>query len=207
LDEIIGQSCGEVRIRLPVQPRWSFPDASVFLRGQYRFRTGQTARNGDSNQGFANAYAAFLLDLPNDYGRDLLSAFPEYVQFPLFTYIQDKWQVSQKLTLDIGVRHELYPPATPKQPGGFSNYDISTNSLIIAGVGNNPSDMGRKTYLTNFAPRFGISYRLNEKTVIRTGYGLSYIPYPDNRYAYNFPVRQNNAFQCGELVRRSGAHG
>jgi hypothetical protein len=164
------------------------------LRGQYRFRTGQTGRNGDSNQGFANAYAAFLLDLPNDYGRDLLSAFPEYVQFPLFSYIQDKWQVTQKLTLDIGVRHELYPPATPKQTGGFSNYDIDTNSLIIAGIGNNPRDLGRKNYLANFAPRIGISYRLSDKTVIRSGYGISYIPYPDNRYAYNFPVRQNNAF-------------
>jgi hypothetical protein len=164
------------------------------LRGQYRFRTGQTARNGDSNQGFANAYAAFLLDLPNDFGRDLLSAFPEYIQFPLFTYIQDKWQLSPRLTLDLGVRHELYPPATPKQRGGFSNYDIDTNSLIIAGVGNNPRDLGRKNYLKNFAPRIGVSFRLNDKTVIRSGYGISYIPYPDNRYAYNFPVRQNNAF-------------
>jgi hypothetical protein len=164
------------------------------LRGQYRFRTGQTARNGDSNQGFGNAYAAFLLDLPNDYGRDLLSAFPEYVQFPLFTYIQDKWQVSKKLTVDLGLRHELYPPATPKQKGGFSNYDIDTNSLIVAGIGNNPSDLGRKNYLANFAPRIGLSYRMNDKTVIRSGYGISYIPYPDNRYAYNFPVRQNNAF-------------
>ncbi len=164
------------------------------LRGQYRFRTGQTGRNGDSNQGFANAYAAFLLDLPNDFGRDLLSAFPEYVQFPLFTYVQDKWQVSKKLTLDIGMRHELYPPPTPKQRGGFSNFDIETNSLIIAGIGSNPSDLGRKNYLTNFAPRIGLSYRLNEKTVVRSGYGISYVPYPDNRYAYNFPVRQNNAF-------------
>ncbi|MSV32791.1 MAG: TonB-dependent receptor [Bryobacterales bacterium] len=164
------------------------------LRGQYRFRSGQTGRNGDPNQGFANAYAAFLLDQPNDFGRDLLSAFPEYVQFPFFSYVQDKWQVSKKLTVDIGVRHELYPPATPRLKGGFSNYDIDTNSLIVAGVGNNPSNMGRKNYYTNFAPRFGISYRFDEKTVIRTGYGISYIPYANNAYAYNFPVRQNNAF-------------
>jgi hypothetical protein len=174
------------------------------LRGQYRFRTGQTGRNGDSNQGFANAYAAFLLDLPNDFGRDLLSAFPEYVQFPLFTYVQDKWQVSPKLTLDLGLRHELYPPATPKQPGGFSNYDPDTNSLIVAGIGDNPSDLGRKNYLTNFAPRIGISYRMSEKTVIRSGYGISYIPYPDNRYAYNFPVRQNNAFNAANSFVAAG---
>jgi len=164
------------------------------LRGQYRFRTGQTGRNGDPLQGFANSYAAFLLDMPNDFGRDLLSAFPEYVQFPLFTYVQDKWQVNKRLTVDIGVRHELYPPATPKQKGGFSNYDIATNSLIVAGVGSNPRNLGRKNYPANFAPRIGFSYRMDEKTVTRSGYGISYIPYPDNRYAYNFPVRQNNSF-------------
>ena len=174
------------------------------LRGQYRFRPGQTGRNGDSNVGFANAYAAFLLDQPNDYGRDLLSAFPEYVQFPLFSYVQDKWQVSKKVTVDIGVRHELYPPATPRLKGGFSNYDINTNSLIVAGVGNNPSNLGRKNYKTNFAPRFGVSYRMNEKTVIRSGYGLSYIPYADNGYAYNFPVRQNNAFNSANSFVAAG---
>src|SRR5262249_36579268 len=103
-------------------------------------------------------------------------------------------QISPKLTVDLGIRHELYPPATPKQRGGFSNYDIDTNSLIVAGIGANPRNLGRKNYLTNFAPRIGLSYRLNGKTVIRSGYGISYLPYPDNRYAYNFPVRQNNAF-------------
>jgi hypothetical protein len=126
------------------------------------------------------------------------------VQYPVFSYIQDKWQVSNKLTLDIGLRHELYPPATPKQRGGFSNYDIATNSLIVAGIGDNPSNLGRKNYLTNFAPRIGISYRLNEKTVIRSGYGISYIPYPDNRYAYNFPVRQNNAFNAANAFVAAG---
>jgi hypothetical protein len=175
------------------------------LRGQYRFRTGQTGRVGDVNQGFANAWAAFLLDLPNDYGRDLLSAFPEYIQFPFFSYVQDKWQVTQKLTVDIGVRHELYPPGTPKHPGGFSNYDIDTNSLIVAGIGNNPSNLGRKNYKTNFAPRLGISYRWNDKTVIRTGYGVSYLPYPDNRYAYNFPVRQNNTFNAANTYVAAGS--
>jgi hypothetical protein len=39
-----------------------------------------------------------------------------------------------------------------------------------------------------------LAYRLNEKTVTRAGYGISYMPFPDNTYAYNFPVRQNNAF-------------
>ena len=48
-----------------------------------------------------------------------------------------------------------------------------------------------KNYFKNFAPRTGVSWRLNEKTVVRAGYGASTIPFPDNRYAFNFPVKQN----------------
>jgi hypothetical protein len=162
-------------------------------RGLYRFRSGQTSIPG-ANNGFSNAWASFLLDVPNDYGRDLPIIFPEYLQKPLFTYIQDTWQINNRITMNIGVRHELYPPATPRFAGGFSNYDPSNNSLVIAGVGNNPKNLGRDTQYMFFAPRVGLSYRMNEKTVIRAGFGISYIPYPDNSYAYNFPVRQNNAY-------------
>src|SRR5438309_609437 len=82
------------------------------------------------------------------------------------------------------------PPATPAHAGGFSQYDPSNNSLIIAGVGNNPSDLGLRKNLKDFGPRLGIAYRYNDKTVIRTGFGISYAPFPDNAYAYNYPIKQ-----------------
>ena len=59
-----------------------------------------------------------------------------------------------------------------------------------------------KNTFTNFAPRTGVSWRLNEKSVVRAGYGASTIPFPDNRYAFNYPVKQNyngtaaNGFQA-----------
>ena len=173
------------------------------VRGAYRFRGGQTSIPGASN-GFTNAWASFLLDTPNDFGRDLVISYPEYLQKPLFTYIQDTWQISNRLTMNIGVRHELYPPATPRKAGGFSNYNPNDNSLVIAGVGSNPSDLGREIQYMNFAPRVGLSYRLNEKTVIRAGFGISYMPYPDNNYAYNFPVRQNNAYNPLNAFQSAG---
>jgi hypothetical protein len=92
------------------------------------------------------------------------------------------------------VRWEFYPPATPQFPGGFSNYDPTTNSLVIAGVGGNPSNLGMKAHYNDFAPRIGLAYRLTEKTVIRAGFGTSYTPFPDNTYAYNYPVRSNNFY-------------
>ena len=55
-------------------------------------------------------------------------------------------------------------------------------------------NMGLKTHYNYFAPRVGLAYRLTEKTVIRAGFGTSYTPFPDNTYAYNYPVRSNNYY-------------
>jgi hypothetical protein len=142
----------------------------------------------------ANDMASFLLDAPYFLGRDVNTYFPAYRQWEFFAFGGDRWQVTPKLTLDLGVRWEYYPPATPAFPGGFSNYDPTTNNLVIAGVGSNPSNLGLKTRYNYFAPRLGLAYRLTEKTVIRAGFGTSYTPFPDNTYAYNYPVRSNNAY-------------
>jgi Carboxypeptidase regulatory-like domain len=163
-------------------------------RGQWTFGAGPTARNGDPQTSFANSFASFLLDQPTVLIRDLPSLFSSIRQVPVFTYVQDKWQVSPALTLDLGLRHELWPPPDPQFPGGFSNYNPQTNALILAGIGDNPMNLGRKTPWTNFGPRFGVAYRWNDRTVLRGGYGISTVPFPDNSYAFNYPVLQNNAF-------------
>jgi hypothetical protein len=165
-------------------------------RGVYRYGVNQTLTTGVSASSFGNSFASFLLDLPRQVGRDIPQVFPTFRAWQFFTFVQDKWQVSQKLTIDIGLRWELYPPAVSSHPsGGFSNYDPTNNTLVIAGVGNNPQNMGMQTNYKDFAPRMGIAYRLNDKTVIRTGYGISFSPFPDNQYGWNnFPVTQNNAY-------------
>jgi hypothetical protein len=112
----------------------------------------------------------------------------------LFFFAADKWNVSNKLTLDLGLRWDLYPPATPRHAGGFSNYDYVNNQLVEAGIGSNPSNLGQNFVYHYLAPRTGLSYRLNDATVIRAGFGISYTPYPDNTYAYNYPVRANNSY-------------
>jgi hypothetical protein len=162
-------------------------------RGRYRFGVNQTSIAGAQTSQF-NSFASFLLDVPSEVGRDYPVAFPAYRAWEYFAFVQDKWQVTSKLTLDLGVRWEFYPPATPASKGGFSQYDPSTNSLLISGYGNIPNDLGLDKHYKNFAPRIGIAYRFNEKTVIRTGFGISYSPFPDNTYAYNYPIKQNNQF-------------
>src|SRR5216684_8335741 len=166
-------------------------------RGLYTFNDGQTALNtgsGASKTSFTNNFASFLLDVPGQAGRDLATFFPNYRAWQLFSFAQDKWLVTPKFSADIGLRWEFYPAATPVAKGGFSNYNPTNNTLMVSGYGSIPNDLGIATHYKYFAPRIGLAYRLKESTVFRAGFGISYAPFPDNNYAYNFPVRANNAF-------------
>jgi hypothetical protein len=168
-------------------------DQTFSPRGIYTFSANQTSTPG-AKTGIGNDMASFLLDVPSQAGRDVNTFFPAYRQSEFFAYGGDKWVVTPKLTVDLGLRWEFYPPATPAFPGGFSNYNPTNNTLVLAGIGNNPSNLGMTTRYKDFAPRIGAAYRLTEKTVLRAGFGMSYTPFPDNSYAYNYPVRANNAY-------------
>jgi len=169
-------------------------------RGYFTFNAAQTGSpaNAASQANINNAIAAFLLDRPNVAGRDL-AVIPEpgTTHSAVFTFIHDKWQVTPKLTLDLGLRHEYYTPLVGIQKqGGLSNYDPNTNSLLISGYGSIPDDLGVKKNFRNFNPRLGVSYRIDDRTVVRGGYGMSTAPFGDNSYAFNFPVKQNNQFNA-----------
>uniref|UniRef100_Q02CU6 TonB-dependent receptor, plug n=1 Tax=Solibacter usitatus (strain Ellin6076) TaxID=234267 RepID=Q02CU6_SOLUE len=183
-------------------------DQTFSPRGVYTFGTQQTAKQTctvvpvsgppsgctGSSQGLANDMASFLLDVPNQVARDVNTYFPALRQTQVFAYVADNWQVSPKFTVNLGVRWEYYGPPTPHFAGGFSNYNPSNNTLEIAGVGSNPMNLGLKPDYKYFAPRLGIAYRLSSKTVVRSGFGISYTPFPDNTWMYNFPVRSNNSY-------------
>jgi hypothetical protein len=161
--------------------------------GTFYFSENQTSAPGGTT-GQANDIASVLFDVPYSVGQDTNSTFPCYRQTWLFFFGSDKWQATPKLTVDVGLRYELYPPATPRKPGGFVNYNPATNQLVVAGLDGNPSNLGMKTDTTNFAPRLGLSYRATEQTVVRAGFGVSYVPFVDNSYAYNYPIKTSTNY-------------
>ena len=165
-------------------------------RGVFRFRGATTAIPSDTaaQNGFANAFAAFLLDAPQSLGRDLITDVdPGTRHWGVFSYVHDKWQVRPNITVDLGLRHEYYTPLVGlSSPGGLSNYDPTNNTLRVAGYSQVPDNLGVKSYWKNFNPRTGISWRIRQHNVVRAGYGVSTTPWPDNSYAFNFPVKQNN---------------
>jgi len=146
-------------------------------RGAFSFTPGPAALNGDtaSTSGMANAFASFLLDLPSSFNRALSPFFPTRRQSWFFFYGTDKWQISRKLTLDAGLRWELWPTTHTAFTGQFVDYDPSANSLLAGGYGNTTANLGINPDLRAWAPRIGLAYRLNEKTVIRSGFGTSYL--------------------------------
>ncbi|MGB7264425.1 MAG: carboxypeptidase-like regulatory domain-containing protein [Terracidiphilus sp.] len=169
-------------------------DQTFSPRGAFTFSANQTSESGASTNAI-NDIASFLLDQPSQTGRDLNTFFPCYRQWWIFAFAADKWQASPRMTVDYGIRWDFYPPATPRIAGGFANYLPTNNTIVLAGLASNPSNMGMQTRYKNFAPRTGFSYRLTNDTVVRGGFGISYTPFTDNTYAYNYPIRANNSYQ------------
>ena len=177
-------------------------------RGRFQFRGPQTAipTDGAAQNGFANAFASFLLDVPAGIGRDLKVVNPGTRHSAFFTFIQDKWQVTQNLTIDLGLRHEYYTPLVGlDERGSLSNYDPATNTLRVAGYNDVPDAVDVKKHFGNFSPRAGVSYRINDQSVLRGGYGVSTMPFPDNTYAFNFPVKQLNQINPSNTFAAAGS--
>ncbi len=91
-----------------------------------------------------------------------------------FAYLQDDWRVSSDLTLNLGVRYEYSTPYWEKN-NILSNFDPATNSMIIARDGSTYDRALINPDTNNFGPRLGFAYTVTPGTVIRGGYGISYV--------------------------------
>jgi hypothetical protein len=164
-------------------------------RGNFSFNASGTGNPADpaSLTSAANSFASFLLDWPITVQRDLkVFDQPGTKHNGVASFVQDKWQVRSNITADIGLRWEYYSPLVGiAGKGSLANYDPSTHTIQVAGYGAFNDALNVKRTFTHFSPRTGISWRPDEKSVVRAGYGASTIPFPDNRYAFNYPVKQN----------------
>lgn len=134
--------------------------------------------------------ADFMFGLRNRYALNN-AVIVNYQQRMYFGYIQDDFKVSQKLTLNIGLRYEFATPQWERD-GILSNFDPVNRKLIQAQKGGSIYDRSLvNPDRNNFAPRFGLAYNLTPKTVIRGGFGASYIHFNrlggENLLAYNLP--------------------
>ncbi len=149
-----------------------------------------------SNLGFS--FAALLLGLPTS---ATITQPADYAEQSTTTglFIQDDWKVNSRLTVNMGVRYEIEGALTDRYNRSVSGFDFAAiqpieaaarakyaatptqevpvsqfnvrGGLLFPGV----NGAGRGLYETpkkNFMPRVGFAYKLNEKTVVRGGYGI-----------------------------------
>ncbi|HEX8847188.1 MAG TPA: TonB-dependent receptor [Pyrinomonadaceae bacterium] len=115
-------------------------------------------------------------------------------------FVQDDFKVSDRLTLNLGLRYDIFPAATERD-GRLGNYDPATRTVIVA---SGSDDSLVETDLNNFGPRVGFAYAIGpeKRMVIRGGYGLLYSldatdrPPLVNNPPFTNSITFNNAFDA-----------
>jgi len=172
--------------------------------GFFEFDKDTTSSNGtNSSTTNGNAFASFLLGFPSGLS-DRQSSITVSSAINMFTYYtgayaQDDWRIGSKLTVNYGLRleHETgmaeknnkitvgFDPSVtnalssvviPSDPLAGSAARSVKGGLLYAGVDGNPTTQGNPPGV-KWSPRVGAAYTLNEKTVLRGGYGLYWAPF------------------------------
>jgi len=140
--------------------------------GVYSFSSAGTADNG---VGGGLDLATFLVGEVTNLSRYVSTSVDAAErQHRMFYYGQDTWRVTPKLTVNLGLRWEVYFPeyVNGKDQGGFSNIVQGVDRVAgEGGIGLNGNIDNKWSY---FAPRIGFAYQFTPRTVVRMGYGRSY---------------------------------
>lgn len=165
------------------------------MNGNGDFDRRLTSLFSDSNSG--HSFATMLLGTPTEIRRSTGNTLTDAHVLATQAYVQDDWRINSKLTVNLGLRWEFANPpydttdrlgnllvTRNEQTGRYSGVLMwaTVNPAVnpATGTANDPPNRlgyGRSLKRSNyrdFAPRVGLSYQLDSKTVIRTAYGIFY---------------------------------
>jgi hypothetical protein len=169
------------------------PLSGAGAQGAIGFAVGQTSTTGATSSE-SNSFASFMLGETSTLGTSAVA--PAIANAGGFTnrswefaaYGQDQWQVNKKLTLSYGLRWQYFPMVT-RADRGIEFYDIASNNMYICGYALVPTNCGISMSKKLFEPRVGIAYRLSDKFVVRSGFGISHDPFDLVRiFRVNYPI-------------------
>ena len=153
-------------------------------QGSFTFSNSYTGYSLPYGLSMANFLAGYLVGA----SRNNTLIYPGYRDWDPSIYAQDNWRATNRLTLNLGVRYELFTPETEAH-GRYSNYDPSTYSIVIS------NNLGTHQDYKDVSPRLGFAATLSKNTVLSGGYGISHyrideqsgvqIPNPPYLYGYN----------------------
>lgn len=142
-----------------IQPPWP--------TGSFVFSTVGSNLPGVSNTG--NPFASFLLGQVQNFAIDLQQTDIQERAHIQEYFIQDDWKVSDRLTINAGLRYTLNFPSTEIN-GQTAVFNLQTRELEYPGA-----EPVRPLKKDNFGPRFGAVYRLTDSTIVSSGYGKVWI--------------------------------
>ena len=160
--------------------------------------TNAQAGNGETTQG--DSFASMLLGWGTSGELRIKPAVADKSKETGF-YVQDDWKVSSKLTLNIGLRYEWSTPYTERfNRSTFADFTDSTGVTVpglgtLKGITMFPTSGNRTLPIdrNNFAPRLGLAYSWDSKTVIRGGAGIYYGANMQTNFQYTGPANFKNA--------------
>jgi hypothetical protein len=178
INEVLFKSAGNHGIKVGFQFLHEniFRNAARYARGNMVFNREFTA-DPQNRAATGDGLAEFMLgwaaagSLGNENGENLMVN-------SIAGFIQDDWKVSSRLTVNLGIRYDVF--LAPTFPDGHvSNFLLDYSQLGPTGRlpeirPQNGSDCGCDQNLHNIAPRLGLAYRVTDKTVLRSGFGIIY---------------------------------
>jgi hypothetical protein len=157
-----------------VRLTWYSPDESGFASMRLLFDRTFTQRSfTESDPLSGNAIASLLLGAASSGVVDR-NVDPHYRWRYYAPWLQDDWRVSNRLTLNLGVRWDLSLPVTERETRLNFGFDRAAGGLLFAGQHGLP-DAAYRFDTNNLQPRIGAAYMLDAKTVLRAGYGRFYL--------------------------------
>jgi hypothetical protein len=180
-------------------------DAFTYIRGHHSFKMGADLRrrehgffqvqnpHGDffyTGQFTNDPLADFLIGYTQSLFRDTQTGSYGMRWWEFGTYLMDDYRMSTKLTLNLGVRYDVYTPMV-EEYNRLANFNFQTGLFVAPGVTPGTSRSGDVvTNWKNFSPRIGFAYSLgnDNKTAVRGGYGIFYdeqADQNDTELAYN----------------------
>ncbi len=154
----------------------SFADAATMTRGAHTFKGGFEYRTLSARFQFLgsqelsyNGINEFIDNRPNSYAVTSDSPFFTPEQFYAIGFVQDSWRAGDRLTLELGMRYDYYSVVSEADDRARPFF-VEENEFGNVGDGFYNADKN------NFSPRLSAAYQLNDKTVVRAGFGLFYGP-------------------------------
>jgi Carboxypeptidase regulatory-like domain/TonB dependent receptor len=160
--------------------------------------TGNFTSNLQTSTG-GNAIADILLGLPQSRSQDSLASRDRTNQKEIDAFFQDDWRVTHNLTLNLGLRYEVFSPVG----GHVGNFNLATGVVVNNFGPNAVSNAGVAYDLHNFGPRIGFAWSpfSKDRTVVRSAFGIFYGPEGNvfNDLGENPPVLESYAQRSNAL--------